>query len=177
MPWKVITFPLNDTEPTRPAPTVFTNTNWLGTSRCLSPFPEKPPSSLSQWNTLYSWASCFSFWWTLIWKSQKELCTSQSSCKAEVKAMDECTNSVQWLCNLLECVRKSLCMKGKILYFSWTTCLTYWHGVVLSVQEQVSQASHVTWLVPSCHCHQWALLSWTRLWVPLTVGSTVNPSY
>jgi hypothetical protein len=37
----------------------------------------------------------------LIWKSQKEKCTSWSSCEAEVKAMDDCTKSVQWLRNIL----------------------------------------------------------------------------
>jgi hypothetical protein len=35
-------------------------------------------------------------------KSQKEKCTSRSSCKAEVKATDDCMKSVQWLLNILE---------------------------------------------------------------------------
>ena len=37
----------------------------------------------------------------ILWKSHKELWSSHSSCEAEIKATDECTKNVRYICNVL----------------------------------------------------------------------------
>jgi hypothetical protein len=96
-----ITFPLNDTEPAKPAPKSFADANWGPQDASVPTLKNLRPVSLNETRSILGHL-VFLSGGPLIWKCQKEARTSRSSCEAEVKATDECTKSVQWLRNVLE---------------------------------------------------------------------------
>jgi hypothetical protein len=58
----------------------------------------------------------------LLWKSHIENCISHScSAEAKIEAMDECTKSIQWLCNILDDI--DLLLSTPLLQSSVTTRL------------------------------------------------------
>ena len=95
-----IEFPLNDDIPITPRPKAFADSNWGPQDASL---PSETPSRQVNIDETKSICGHMVFLSNgpLFWKSHKEKCNSRSSCEAEVKATDECTKTVQWLCNVL----------------------------------------------------------------------------
>ena len=85
-----VEFPLDDNNP-KPHPTAFADTNW-GPQDAL--IPSDSNACIIDLDKTRSICGHLVFLSNrpLIWKSHKEKCNSRSSCEAEIKATDECTN-------------------------------------------------------------------------------------